>query len=149
MNVFLTCLSEQGQDITYLTTARKGGAFFVIDHFWGAPCKSSFRECDPGGSTFIFQVVDASWHVEDILHGPMKHATTDKVISNCQRRMKLKFQDDTSAFVFHKPCGANLHQVRRFVEMGCGSHRVVPTTKDFADLLQCNLKPGLLAAWIL
>ena len=109
-NLFLASLSEQGQDITYLTTARKGGAFVATNDVWGAPWRSSFRECVPGSSTFVPQVVEADWKSEDILHGPMKSATTDRVIANCQRRMKLRFNDETYNFIYHKPSGAHLHQ---------------------------------------
>ena len=109
-NQFLASLSEQGQDITYLTTARKGGAFVATNDVWGAPWRSSFRECVPGSSTFVPQVVEADWKSEDILHGPMKSATTDRVIANCQRRMKLRFNDETFNFIYHKPSGPHLHQ---------------------------------------
>ena len=39
-NIFLASLSEHGHDITYLTTAREGGAFVATNDVWGAPWRS-------------------------------------------------------------------------------------------------------------
>ena len=100
VNLFLESLSASGQDITYLKTARQGGAFVATDDFWSASFRSSFRECSLGYSTFVPQVVEVSWRAEDVLHGSMKLATTDCILSNGERRIKLKCGDKVFEEVF-------------------------------------------------
>ena len=72
---------------------------------FGAPWKSSFREYTPGSSTFIPQVTESCWKAKNVLQCPMRRPTTDKIIWNCQRMMKMRFGDDVFDSV-----QADLHQ---------------------------------------
>ena len=108
--LLLESLIDSGQDTSYLTTARQGGSLIATDAIWSGPWGSSFRHCEEGYSTYVPQVVDASWHKDDILFGSTKLALVHSVFSNFEKHMKLIHTDKLFATFVHKPCGLNLHQ---------------------------------------
>ena len=88
-DLFIENLIANEQDTVYFTSAGQGGSLVVKDGLYTAPWRSSFEECKPGKSTYIPQVVEAGWAVEDILNGSTKCDTTDKMLANNEDNMEM------------------------------------------------------------
>ena len=111
VDLFLENLLEGQQDTVYLTTTNQGGAFISVNGSWSALWRSSFWECSPGFSAYAPQVVEASWKSEDILFGSSKRGTTDRILTNTERLMNKRHQEEYYDSVLHAPGGMHVHQV--------------------------------------
>ena len=80
--LLLESLIDSGQDTSYLTTTRQGGSLIATDALWSGPWGSSFRHCFEGYSTYVPQVVEASWHMDDIVFGSTNLPLVHSVFSN-------------------------------------------------------------------
>ena len=81
VELLLASSVESWQDTPHLTTARQGGALIATGAIWSSPYASRFRDCTSAYSTYVPQIVKASWKVDDILFGCTKK-------SNGQHRIR-------------------------------------------------------------
>ena len=128
--LLLENLVAAAQDTVYLTSAMQGGAFVAVGGVYTAPYQTSFRESEPGYSTYVPQVLESGWMAADLLHGSTKKATVDKMFSNPQDEMKLASADGNLRTLYTSHQDLICIKVPCSVAMGCMQRKVVLMIKD-------------------